>query len=38
MSELVQVALVFLEIGLVAFGGSTAILPELERRLVDEHG
>ena len=38
MSDLLQVAVVFLQIGLVAFGGSTAILPELERRVVDEHG
>ena len=38
MSELWRLAVVFLEIGLVAFGGSTAILPELERRVVDEYG
>ena len=38
MSDLAEVGAVFLQIGLVAFGGSTAILPELERRVVDEHG
>ena len=38
MSELWLVALVFVQIGLVAFGGSTAVLPELEHRVVDEYG
>jgi chromate transporter len=38
VSDLLLVALVFLQIGLVAFGGSTAILPELELRVVDQHG
>ena len=38
MSDLWLLALVFLEIGLVAFGGSTAILPELEHRMVDQYG
>ena len=38
MSDLLLVAFVFLQIGLVAFGGSTAILPELEHRVVDQYG
>lgn len=38
MSDLLLVAVVFLQIGLVAFGGSTAILPELEHRVVDQYG
>ena len=34
--DLVNIALVFLRIGLLAFGGSTGALPELERQLVHE--
>lgn len=37
-STLLLIALVFFRIGLLAFGGSTAILPELERVVVQEHG
>ncbi|MFN8635344.1 MAG: chromate transporter [Chloroflexota bacterium] len=35
---LLLIAWVFLRIGLLAFGGSTAILPEVERQVVQEHG
>jgi chromate transporter len=35
--DLVSIALVFLRIGLLAFGGSTGALPELQRQLVYEH-
>lgn len=38
MSELLQVAVVFFKIGLLAFGGSTGVLPELERQVVQEQG
>jgi chromate transporter len=38
VSELLLVAAVFLRIGLVAFGGSVGVLPELERQIVDERG
>jgi chromate transporter len=37
MSPLLQVAVVFFKIGLLAFGGSTGVLPELERQVVREH-
>jgi chromate transporter len=35
--NLVSIAQVFLRIGLLAFGGSTGALPELQRQLVYEH-
>jgi chromate transporter len=38
MTELLQIAFVFFKIGLLAFGGSTGVLPELERQVVQEHG
>ena len=38
MSDLLLIAWVFFRIGLLAFGGSTAILPELERQVVQEYG
>jgi chromate transporter len=38
MSELLQVAVVFFKIGLLAFGGSTGVLPELEHQVVQERG
>jgi chromate transporter len=38
MSDLLLVGVVFLRIGLLAFGGSTAVLPELERQVVQEQG
>ena len=38
MDDLLLLALVFLRLGLLAFGGSTAILPELERQVVGEYG
>lgn len=38
MTELVEIALVFLRIGFLAFGGGLAILPEMERIVVDEKG
>ena len=37
LSELGAIALVFLRIGLLAFGGGLAILPEMERQVVVEH-
>lgn len=37
MSPLLQLALVFGRLGCLAFGGSTAILPELDRQIVEEH-
>src|SRR5204862_3700745 len=36
VSELLTLAWVFFKIGLLAFGGSTGILPELERQVVQE--
>lgn len=38
MGDLLLLFSVFFRLGLLAFGGSTAILPELEREVVDEHG
>ena len=38
MNELLHLAFVFLRIGLLAFGGSTGVLPELERQVVHEQG
>ena len=38
MNELLLIAFVFFKIGLLAFGGSTGVLPELERQVVQEHG
>jgi chromate transporter len=38
MSDLLHLALVFLRIGLLAFGGSTGVLPELQRQVVREQG
>ena len=37
MSDLLLLFWVFFRLGLLAFGGSTGILPELERQVVDEH-
>jgi chromate transporter len=37
-SDLVTLAAVFLRLGLLAFGGSTGLLPELEHQVVREHG
>jgi chromate transporter len=37
-NDLLTLALVFLRLGLLAFGGSTGLLPELERQVVSEHG
>ena len=36
MSDLLLLFWVFFRLGLVAFGGSTGVLPELERQVVDE--
>jgi len=36
VSDLVRIALAFGRIGLLAFGGSTAVLPELERQVVSQ--
>jgi chromate transporter len=36
-SDLLQLALVFLRLGLLAFGGSTGVLAELEREVVRQH-
>lgn len=38
MDELPEIALVFGRLGLLAFGGGIAILPEIERQVVVEHG
>lgn len=38
MSELVLLTFVFLRLGLLAFGGSTGVLPELEREVVQQQG
>lgn len=38
MDDLLQLAWVFLRLGLFAFGGSTGVLPELERQIVGERG
>jgi chromate transporter len=38
MSDLLHLAVVFLKIGLLAFGGSTGVLPELQRQVVQEQG
>ena len=38
MNDLLTLALVFLRVGLLAFGGSTGVLPELERQVVHEQG
>jgi chromate transporter len=37
-SELLTLALVFLRLGMLAFGGSTGVLPERERQVVREQG
>lgn len=37
-ADLLSVALVFLRVGLLAFGGGTAVLPELERTVVRDLG
>ena len=37
VDDLALLILVFLRLGLVAFGGSTGVLPELERQVVDEY-
>jgi chromate transporter len=37
VDDLIVLILVFLRLGLVAFGGSTGVLPELERQVVDEY-
>jgi chromate transporter len=37
-SDLVTLALVFVRLGLLAFGGSTGLLPELEHQVVREQG
>lgn len=38
MSDLIEIAIVFLRIGMLAFGGGLAILPEMERQVVGEKG
>lgn len=38
MSDLVRIALAFGRIGLIAFGGSSAVLPELDRQVVSHLG
>jgi chromate transporter len=38
VSDLLALAFVFLRIGLLAFGGSTGVLPELQRQIVHEQG
>jgi chromate transporter len=38
VDNLVLLVLVFLKLGLLAFGGSTGVLPELERQVVGEYG
>ncbi|HEX2172559.1 MAG TPA: chromate transporter [Dehalococcoidia bacterium] len=38
MNDLIEIAIVFVRVGLLAFGGGLAILPEMERQVVDERG
>ena len=38
MNDLLALAIVFLKVGLLAFGGSTGVLPELQRQIVHEQG
>jgi chromate transporter len=38
VSDLLLLFWVFFRLGMVAFGGSSAILPELQRQVVEEHG
>jgi len=38
VSDLLQLFWVFFRLGLLAFGGSNALLPELERQIVEEQG
>ncbi len=38
MADLLLVFSVFFRLGLLAFGGGTGVLPEMERQLVMEHG
>jgi chromate transporter len=38
VADLLLVFVVFFRLGLVAFGGGTGVIPELERQLVLEHG
>jgi chromate transporter len=38
VNELLELCAVFLRAGLLAFGGSVSVLPELERAVVLEHG
>src|SRR4051812_20339730 len=38
MRDLVDIALVYLRLSLLAFGGGVAVLPEMRRQVVDQHG
>ena len=38
MSDLLLLFFVFFRLGLLAIGGSTGVLPELERQIVGEYG
>ncbi len=38
MADLLLLVSVFVRLGLLAFGGSTGVLPELERQMVHEYG
>lgn len=38
MSDLLLIAVVYVRIGLLAFGGGTAVLPEMQRQVVLEQG
>ena len=38
MTDLLELALVFFRLGLISFGGGVAILAEMEREVVTEHG
>lgn len=38
MSELLQIALVYAKLSVVAFGGGIAVLPEMQREVVSRHG
>ncbi len=38
MSELVSLALVFMQLSLLAFGGTNSVIPEMQRQVVEVHG
>ena len=38
MSDLVSLALVFMQLSLLAFGGTNSVIPEMQRQVVEVHG